>query len=254
MGEDLPFVDIGESSVNPGQLPTVQEIACGFQDHTCVLIDDGDVRCWGSADKAQIGSGGTVDRGRNGAGLPMPPPNVDLGTGVKAAFLTAGPYSTCAKLTNGGVKCWGYNYYNELGNGCAGIDDCTAYIGNQHNHMGDYHTLAPLACSPYTCAPAALGGDSIAFGYHSTCMITDGGGEDGYVRCWGYNHGGQNGHAGADTRTQTPNAISTPGQVAGTQAVRIASYTYGYCALLIDDSVSCWGASENAKEIGGTQF
>ena len=54
--------------------------------------------------------GSTQSRGKTSDDLPMPPPNVDLGPGLKATWLSPGPYHTCAMLNNGEVKCWGYNY------------------------------------------------------------------------------------------------------------------------------------------------
>lgn len=105
MGDSWPFVDVGATVQDvPGGL------VCGFQYHTCVLVGDGDVRCWGDGDKGQIGMGSTQSRGKTSDDLPMPPPNVDLGPGLKATWLSPGPYHTCAMLNNGEVKCWGYNY------------------------------------------------------------------------------------------------------------------------------------------------
>ncbi len=72
--------------------------------HTCVLFDDGKVRCWGHGESGQLGYGNTTDIGETespGASGP-----VDLGNGP-ATEITAGELHTCALLANGTVRCWG---------------------------------------------------------------------------------------------------------------------------------------------------
>ncbi len=45
---------------------------------------------------------------------PVLPPD---GTGVSAIAIGSGTFHTCAIVGGGGVKCWGYNYYGQLGIG-----------------------------------------------------------------------------------------------------------------------------------------
>ena len=40
---------------------------------------------------------------------------INLGTGRTATAISAGYWATCALLDNASVKCWGRNYYGELG-------------------------------------------------------------------------------------------------------------------------------------------
>jgi hypothetical protein len=76
-------------------------------DHTCVLLDDHKVKCWGENSFGQLGLGDTMPRGANAGELGDSLPTVDLGTGHSAVAIAAGFTATCAILENGQVKCWG---------------------------------------------------------------------------------------------------------------------------------------------------
>jgi len=56
-------------------------------------------------------------------------PSIDLGTGRTATAIAAGYYHSCAALDNGAVKCWGDNFYGQLGIGSK--DD----MGNKTGEM-----------------------------------------------------------------------------------------------------------------------
>jgi len=84
-------------------------------EHTCALLADGSVKCWGRNNDGQLGIGTTESMG-DGAGELAALTAVDLGTGRTAVAIDAG-WHTCALLDNGGVKCWGRNSAGELGQG-----------------------------------------------------------------------------------------------------------------------------------------
>jgi alpha-tubulin suppressor-like RCC1 family protein len=99
--------------------------------HTCALLDNGSVKCWGRNSFGQLGLGDTNHRG-NGAGqmgdnLLV----VGLGNGRTATSIRAGGFHTCALLDNGSVKCWGRNSFGQLGLGD------TNHRGNGAGEMGD---------------------------------------------------------------------------------------------------------------------
>jgi alpha-tubulin suppressor-like RCC1 family protein len=75
----------------------------GGHDHTCALIEDGAVECWGANDHGERAEPRT---------LPARVPNL---THVRA--LAAGQRFTCAAADDGSVSCWGTNRYGELGDG-----------------------------------------------------------------------------------------------------------------------------------------
>ncbi|MCP4752908.1 MAG: hypothetical protein GY866_18635, partial [Proteobacteria bacterium] len=109
MGDYLPAVDLGTGG-------TVIAVSAGA-DHTCALLDNGAVKCWGYNEYGQLGLGDTKDRGDNAQLMGNNLPSVDLGTDRTAEELALGEDHTCALLDNGAIKCWGRNDYGQLGLG-----------------------------------------------------------------------------------------------------------------------------------------
>jgi len=67
--------------------------------HSCALLDDGTVRCWGYGRNGRLGYGNQVD-----VSDPATVGPVDLGTGRTATAISAGASFTCAVLDDGGVR------------------------------------------------------------------------------------------------------------------------------------------------------
>ncbi|CAN0425900.1 unnamed protein product, partial [Laminaria digitata] len=72
-------------------------------------------QCWGRAEGGQIGSEAIVTVGDDPDEMGDSLPTVDLGSRQVVVEVTAGTQHTCALLLSGAVKCWGKNFYGNLG-------------------------------------------------------------------------------------------------------------------------------------------
>ena len=121
--------------------------------HSCAVLNDGRVKCWGDNEYGKLGDGSTIDR--------WTPVSV---SGINNAIAVATGYChSCAMLNDGKVKCWGCNWQGELGDGST----------------TERHT--PVSVSGITNAIAVAGGLS-----HSCALLSE-----GTIKCWGYNTHGQ---------------------------------------------------------------
>ena len=125
MGESLPFVDLG-NNINATQITTG-----GF--HTCALLSNQEIKCWGSNNNGQLGRGDSFSPiGQNSGEMGENLPFVNLGNNTKAIQVSAGREHTCALLSNYQMKCWGSNSNGQLGRG-----DASPTIGQGPGEMGD---------------------------------------------------------------------------------------------------------------------
>jgi alpha-tubulin suppressor-like RCC1 family protein len=92
-----------------------QAVAAGFF-HTCVLLRDRSVRCWGANGAGQLGA---PSRSQTVSLLPLP-----VSGDPRASTIAAGGFYTCALLLDGAVACWGANDFRQLGY------DATADVGD----------------------------------------------------------------------------------------------------------------------------
>jgi hypothetical protein len=134
-------------------------------EHTCALLDDGHVKCWGFNTAGQLGYGDTYRRGGDPRDMGDALPIVDLGTGRLATALAAGGLATCAILDDGSLKCWGDGDLDGTNGGAPNIGDAPG-------EMGD--ALRPIDLGGRRARQAALG-------RNIGCVLAD----DGAVVCWG---------------------------------------------------------------------
>ncbi|RMD63071.1 hypothetical protein D6833_06050, partial [Candidatus Parcubacteria bacterium] len=278
MGNNLPYVSLG-SGITPLQ------ITCGGY-HTCVRFDNGRVKCWGRNNYGQLGLGDTNNRGDNTGEMGDFLPFVDLGTGITTWGISSGRYHNCA-VTSGGsisgkVKCWGYNYYGQLGIGdtqnrgdgpgemgnnlpivnFGGTNDLTLQVLS-----GGYHNCVYVAGKGWKCwgrndyGQLGLGdtnhrGDSPSeLGTALPYVNMDGPFVLGryhscsyttnYTRCWGYNAYGQLGYGHTNNLGDDPGEVR-PGMSRPDLDTAIDSIVLGAyhsCVITPQNRLKCWGAN-----------
>ena len=114
MGVNLPAVNLGTGR-------TATAIQSGYG-HTCALLDDGSVKCWGNNSSGELGQGDMFNRGDGPNEMGANLLKVDLGTaglGIAhtAKKISVGISHTCVILDDNTTKCWGLNGDGQLGLG-----------------------------------------------------------------------------------------------------------------------------------------
>ena len=101
--------------------------------------------------------------------IPTPVDVSGLASGVVAISSSAGSDAdhTCALTSGGGVKCWGDDYYGQLGDG--------TFMNQSYFPSGKSGRATPVNVSGLTSGVTAISVGSI-----NTCALTSGGG----VKCW----------------------------------------------------------------------
>lgn len=243
MGDSLSYVNFGTSKA---------KAISTAGDHTCALLDDGKMWCWGDNSFSQIYSGGT----------PAATP-VQAALSADIAEMAPGWGHTCARLNTGtayDVKCWGDNTYRQLGNGgnassatpttVAGSASSGLKLvpGAYHNCVHTYSGLVCWGANDYgqrgvgtmttTNTPTSIAGAFyrlLVHGYEHACGINK---ASSAINCWG---NGLSGGIGQDSTS----SISAPASILGpsTNAVGITAGQYFSCAWYTDNAVKCWGAN-----------
>ncbi|MDW8395439.1 MAG: RCC1 repeat-containing protein [Anaerolineae bacterium] len=232
-----------------GLTGAAQAVAAGGS-FTCALTQANGVRCWGSNDYGVLGNAGTTDS--------LTPVDV-AGLSASVRAVDAGVNHACAVTTGGRVRCWGYNWSGQLGDGTTESRSEPVSVqglsGVRAVAVGALHTCALLEAGNVRCwgsnqygqlgegtpaerrtpvADVQLGGSAraIAAGDNHTCALMT----NGKVKCWGINDRGQLGNGSTMTRSVTPMDV----QGLDDEVVAIDASTHT-CALMRDGSVRCWG-------------
>ena len=264
---DLPTTR--PTATTPFPTRTAAVVSTKF-DHTCAVTTVGGLQCWGANSAGQLGDGTTRE-----LFIPVPEGStpVDV-TGLTSdvAAVSAGGFHTCAVTTAGGLKCWGENFFGQLGDGTTttsstpsnvtGLRDGVVAVSagslhtcaittegglqcwgsNVHGLLGDGTTIHRSL--PVDVIGLTSGVASVAAGLHHTCAVTTAGG----LKCWGYNASA--GQLGDGTTTNRSNPVDVTGLTEGVATVAIG-YDHA-CAVTTAGGLQCWGDNRAGQLGDGT--
>lgn len=215
-------------------LATATSISVGTS-HTCALLADQTVKCWGSASSGQLGQEDTRQRGSTAGSMGNNLPRVNLGTGLKVRMLVSGDLHNCILSTDSKIKCWGRGNSGQLG-----LED-SRDRGRAAGDMGDALPTVNLGAN---ITPL-----SVHAGGNSTCAIVfDGSSSLRRLKCWGDNSSGQ---LGLETSVSLGRSAGQMGEalpfvdLGDTAPIADVSISGTHaCALFEDGRLKCWGAAE----------
>ena len=169
---------------------------------TCAVMDTASVVCWGASTNFLLGRSGV-------SGSKIAPTTIPGLSNVRK--VVGGSHHACALKHDGKVECWGTNAHGQLGLGTL-VDSAT----------------------PQKVLNLNLPVLDVATSQSATCAVL----ADGSVKCWGSNMAYQLGDSPDSGLRRTTPGTSVP---VGAKALAITAYTSGFCSLLEDATVRCWG-------------
>lgn len=211
-------------------LTGVQHMAASLS-HTCALVEDGRMYCWGNNDYSQLGDGTYTN-----SPVPVLAGNF---VGIQIIAVFAGNAFTCAQFHTGQLACNGANYYRQtaasgvlypdLREVALGIDHACALVdGRAHcwgrndygeagnGRFGNEYAPVKLLNGGFAQAPSTA---------HAMGCATDQGGS---VTCWG------------GSFSMPPYAHASVSGIGGS-ASAVGNGWGHQCVLRDDGVVSCWG-------------
>jgi alpha-tubulin suppressor-like RCC1 family protein len=187
--------------------PGWRAMAAG-SDHSCGLLTDGRVYCWGGNQFGQIGDGQAPTDRSDLFQVPSPNNAVDVDTET---------LHVCATRTSGSVWCWGYNNNSQVGGG--------ALSGTT------------VRDTPYQLA-SPTSARLVAAGVTHSCAVDS----VGDLICWGDNTSGQLGIGSFDGDKVGPTKST---RIADIVEIELGKF-FG-CALRDDGAVFCWGDDSDGR-------
>lgn len=254
LGGDLaPSPDDSTVPVRVADLEHAALVTAG-NEHTCALPSGSTTPvCWGRNDDGELGDGTSTARDHPAAVAGLSGVS-QLSAGGALAGAERG--HTCARLTDGGARCWGANGAGQLGDGTG--TDRHAPVVVLSDHDDDHLDVPPPS---HTDPVAITGVASVSAGGRHACAVVPG----GKVRCWGSNAHGQLGDGTTGDRPYAVTVDRDPDEpdddetVAGYRnldpldgVVAVAAGGRHTCAIRTDDTVWCWGLNTSGQLGDGT--
>ena len=171
-GNDLGQLGDGTNtnSTAPGSIVQLSQDAVTVssgQSHSCAILQDGKVACWGNNDYGQLGDGTLIDKNS--------PVIAQLPSSKSAVMIDVGISHTCAVMSDGSLYCWGLNANHQLADGTNAFKS------------------VPIQSS----LPNGISATLVTAGEGHTCILTN----ESTIYCIGANSEGQLGDSTTVSRT-----------------------------------------------------
>ncbi len=269
-----PSTAVVETPTEVQGLTNVESVAATFNT-MCALLSDKTVKCMGSNVAGELGQGAADSLKHK---TPMTVPGLSDVTFIAGS--SGGHF--CAIAAGGVIRCWGTNFYGELGDGTTtpspnafkaspvtvcqpGVTPCAPSSGATFVAGGDNHTCAVFASGNVACwgnnslgqlgipadgvahpFPAFVPGLTATYltaGNQISCSATGGG-----AKCWGGNSIGRLGNGVEGGMASTPVSVCTKEDCSTllSGVTGIATYDESTCALA-GGSIKCWGSNTGGQ-------
>ncbi len=150
----------------------VKDMSVGLQ-HTCVILSNNTVKCWGSNTYGQLGYDNTTALSSPSASV------VNIGAGTPKKLYAAG-FVTCLTFSDDRIKCWGRNAQGQLGQ------------DNTINYGSNSGTGSMAGLGYISVGGSFLTVQRVAPSENAVCVLSAASFAPGAskVYCWGYGNGG----------------------------------------------------------------
>ncbi len=218
------FVVLSVAPASAAPLTNVKQLALGSE-HSCALLNNGSVKCWGNNGFGQLGDGTKTQR--------LNPVTVKAVNGsgalLNVAEIATENHHTCARLKNGQVRCWGKNTGGQLGNNT------------------DTDSNRPVVVLDTDGAGAFTGAVQLAVGSGQSCVRL----QNGQARCWGWNEQGEQGNNTTTNRPLPGPVLNEAGTGPLTAVTNIVAAGGGRtCASFTNGMARCWGWGGISGQLG----
>ena len=228
--------------------------------HSCALLADGQIMCWGSNGQGQLGTGDTTT-----STVPVKATTYNDFTDVATAIYGA-TATTCGLRYSGSVICWGEGSGGELGNGAnadslspvpvSNISDFVMITGSINNSSAGAHFCGVAKSGTAYCWGSEKGAE---FGNGATGSsnvpspvstytdwkqistmntVTCGVRANGLGYCWGTETAGNLGNGATSTAQATPVQLDTNAPFKKIEPSLSAS-----CGIASNNALYCWGSN-----------
>jgi alpha-tubulin suppressor-like RCC1 family protein len=204
-------------------------ISAGYA-HTCAILQDNTIACWGANTFGQLGNGTravaqarpviVISNPSTGRKKLYARDKITLGADHSCAFAST---QTNASLSNSFTWCWGSNNLGQLSTGNTTTNSDGAYI---------------VTISGTQKLPAI---SNISSGADRTCAITL---SDGQVWCWGFDHWYTT--YGKSTKTRATKIRNVKNNLLNDMQLVAVGHDHS-CAQSKSNQVWCWGENESGQ-------